>query len=266
MLIMFNLCVALLPGQTIGYVLALGCAMLTAMCMSMYFVASMTLLQLAVAGTALRGRVMGIYTICFSLIPPRGTPGRGGGGRHLAAHRGRAQRLRAPAGLVVVLIALTQPSIRRLDGGRDGTGRPGFAHVRARVVSEGGCGGNSESMTTSSRHGSPAVTRPLGRTGSRRCRRRAPPPSWSTRLPSMMSLIAKPRCQYTMMPSPSSRPPLAVPSTTSPDLAVQGFAGQLAALDHRMQLPALAALLPVVDTTTLEARRTVAGSVAMTHP
>ena len=114
MLIMFNLCVALLPGQTIGYVLALGCAMLTAMCMSMYFVASMTLLQLAVPD-ALRGRVMGIYTICFSLIPLGGL---------LAGVVAAATSPPIAAGLnacvlaaVVVLIALTQPSIRRLDGG-----------------------------------------------------------------------------------------------------------------------------------------------------
>ena len=70
----FTLCVALLPGATIGYVLALGCGMLTAVCMSMYFVASMTQLQLAVPD-ALRGRVMGIYTICFSLVPLGGLLG-----------------------------------------------------------------------------------------------------------------------------------------------------------------------------------------------
>ena len=67
-LIAFNVCVALLPGRPAGYGLALGCAMLAAMCMSMYFITSMTLMQLAVPD-ALRGRVMGIYSICFSLIP-----------------------------------------------------------------------------------------------------------------------------------------------------------------------------------------------------
>ena len=125
MLIAFNLCVALLPGQTIGYVLALGCAMLTAMCMSMYFVASMTLLQLAVPD-ALRGRVMGIYTICFSLIPLGGL---------LAGVVAAATSPPIAAGLnacvfalVVVVVAVTQPSIRRLDGG---------ATSQATVISRG---------------------------------------------------------------------------------------------------------------------------------
>ena len=113
-IVAFTLCVALLPGGSLGYVLALGCGMLTAVCMSMYFVTSMTQLQLAVPD-ALRGRVMGIYSICFSLVPLGGLLG------------GVVASVTSPpfaAGLnacvlaaVVVVVTVTQPSIRRLDGG-----------------------------------------------------------------------------------------------------------------------------------------------------
>ena len=73
-LIAFNVCVALLPGQSAGYVLALACAATAAMCISMFIVTSMTLVQLAVPD-GLRGRVMSIYSICFSLIPLGGLLG-----------------------------------------------------------------------------------------------------------------------------------------------------------------------------------------------
>ena len=73
-LIAFNVCVALLPGRVTGYVLALGCATAAAMCISMFIVTSMTLMQLAVPD-GLRGRVMGLYSICFSLIPLGGLLG-----------------------------------------------------------------------------------------------------------------------------------------------------------------------------------------------
>ena len=120
-LIAFNLCVALLPGQSAGYVLALGCAMLAAMCMSMYFVASMTLMQLAVPD-ALRGRVMGIYSICFSLIPLGGLLG---GVVAAATSAPFAAALNAGVlAAVVVVVALTQPSLRRLDGGGTALGTP----------------------------------------------------------------------------------------------------------------------------------------------
>ena len=120
-LIAFNLCVALLPGQSTGYVLALGCAMLAAMCMSMYFVASMTLMQLAVPD-ALRGRVMGIYSICFSLIPLGGLLG---GVVAAATSAPFAAALNAGVlAAVVVVVALTQPSLRRLDGGGTALGTP----------------------------------------------------------------------------------------------------------------------------------------------
>ena len=121
-LIAFNLCVALLPGQSAGYVLALGCAMLTAVCMSMYFVTSMTLMQLAVPD-ALRGRVMGIYSICFSLVPLGGLLG---GVVAAATSPPFAAALNAGVlAAVVVVVAVTQPSIRRLDGRATAPATPG---------------------------------------------------------------------------------------------------------------------------------------------
>ena len=121
-IVAFTLCVALLPGATIGYVLALGCAMLIAMCMSMYFVSSMTLLQLAVPD-ALRGRVMGIYTICFSLVPLGGLLG---GVVAAATSLPFAAALNAGVLVAVVaLVAVTEPSIRRLDGGAADRAEPG---------------------------------------------------------------------------------------------------------------------------------------------
>ena len=112
-LIAFNVCVALLPGQMTGYVLALGCATAAAMCISMFIVTSMTLMQLAVPD-GLRGRVMGLYSICFSLIPLGGLLG------------GVVAAITSPpfagalnAGVlaaVVAIVAATQPALRRLDG------------------------------------------------------------------------------------------------------------------------------------------------------
>lgn len=51
-----------------AYVLALGCALLMSLFNSLYIISSMTVLQLRVPD-ALRGRVMGIHGITFSLIP-----------------------------------------------------------------------------------------------------------------------------------------------------------------------------------------------------
>ena len=121
-IVAFTLCVALLPGSPIGYVLALGCGMLAAMCMSMYFVASMTQLQLAVPD-ALRGRVMGIYTICFSLVPLGGLLG-----GVVAAVTSPPFAAALNAGLLaafVAVMAVTQPFLRRLDGGATAAGEPG---------------------------------------------------------------------------------------------------------------------------------------------
>ena len=113
-IVAFTLCVALLPGGSIGYVLALGCGMLTAVCMSMYFVASMTQLQLAVPD-ALRGRVMGIYTICFSLVPLGGLLG--GVVASVTSPPIAAALNAGVLAAVVVVMAVTQPFLRRLDGG-----------------------------------------------------------------------------------------------------------------------------------------------------
>ena len=95
--------------------------MLTAVCMSMYFVASMTQLQLAVPD-ALRGRVMGIYTICFSLVPLGGLLG---GVVAAATSPPFAAALNAGVlAAVVAVIAVTQPFIRRLDGGATARAEP----------------------------------------------------------------------------------------------------------------------------------------------
>ena len=116
-LIAFSVCVALLPGGTTGYVLAMACGTLAAMCTSMFFVASMTLVQLMVPD-GLRGRVMGIYSICFSLIPLGGLLG---GVVADATSPPFAAGLNAGVLVaVVVLVGATQPAIRRLDGGGPG--------------------------------------------------------------------------------------------------------------------------------------------------
>ena len=121
-IVAFTLCVALLPGGSAGYVLALGCGMLTAMCMSMYFVTSMTQLQLAVPD-ALRGRVMGIYSICFSLVPLGGLVG---GVVAAATSPPFAAALNAGVlAAIVAVLAVTQPFLRRLDGGATAVAEPG---------------------------------------------------------------------------------------------------------------------------------------------
>lgn len=112
-LIAFNVCVAVLPGRVTGYVLALGCATAAAMCVSMFIVTSMTLMQLAVPD-GLRGRVMGLYSICFSLIPLGGLLG-----GVVAAMTSPPFAGALNAGVlaaVVAIVALTQPALRRLDG------------------------------------------------------------------------------------------------------------------------------------------------------
>ena len=117
-LIAFNVCVALLPGQMTGYVLALGCATVAAMCISMFIVTSMTLMQLAVPD-GLRGRVMGLYSICFSLIPLGGLLG-----GVVAAMTSPPFAGALNAGVlaaVVAIVAATQPALRRLDGSGPGS-------------------------------------------------------------------------------------------------------------------------------------------------
>ena len=116
-LIAFNVCVALLPGRMIGYVFAMGCATLAGMFMSMFVVTSMTLIQLMVPD-GLRGRVMGIYSICFSLIPLGGLLA---GVVADATSPPFAAALNAGVlAAVVVLVGATQPAVRRLDGGAPG--------------------------------------------------------------------------------------------------------------------------------------------------
>ena len=112
-LIAFNVCVALLPGSTLGFVLAMGCGTLAAMCTSMFVVSTMTLIQLAVPD-GLRGRVMGIFSVCFSFIPLGGL---------LAGVVADATTPPFAAGLnacvlvaIIIFVGVTQPAIRRLDG------------------------------------------------------------------------------------------------------------------------------------------------------
>ena len=117
LLIAFNACVALLPGQTTGYMLALACGATAAMCISMFMITSMTLMQLAVPD-GLRGRVMGIYSICFSLIPLGGLLG---GVVATITSAPFAGALNAGVLVAIVaIVAITQPGLRRLDGGRQG--------------------------------------------------------------------------------------------------------------------------------------------------
>ncbi len=113
-LVAFTACVALLPGRPEGYALALGCAVLTATFTSMYLVSSMTVMQLAVPD-GLRGRVMGLHSICFSLIPLGGLLG---GAVAEATSPPFAAALNAGVlAAIVLLTAVMQPAIRRLDGG-----------------------------------------------------------------------------------------------------------------------------------------------------
>ena len=117
----FTACVAFLSGHPAGYPLALACSVLAAMCTSMFLVSSMTVMQLAVPDR-LRGRVMGIHGICFSLIPLGGLLG---GAVATAASPPAAAALNAALlGAIVVLVAATQPSVRRLRGARAGLAGP----------------------------------------------------------------------------------------------------------------------------------------------
>ena len=129
-LIAFNICVALLPGRMTGYVLALSCAMLATMCTSMFMVTSMTVMQLAVPD-GLRGRVMGLYSICFSLIPLGGLLG-----GVVAAVTSPPFAAALNAGIllaVVVFVATTEPSLRQLDGSASGLAPPDSREPRRGV-------------------------------------------------------------------------------------------------------------------------------------
>ena len=129
-LIAFNICVALLPGRMMGYVLALSCAMLATMCTSMFMVTSMTVMQLAVPD-GLRGRVMGLYSICFSLIPLGGLLG-----GVVAAVTSPPFAAALNAGIllaVVVFVATTEPSLRQFDGSASGLAPPDSREPRRGV-------------------------------------------------------------------------------------------------------------------------------------
>ena len=116
-LIAFNTCVALLPGRTAGYALALGFAMLASMCTSMFLVSSMTVMQLSVPD-GLRGRVMGIHSICFSLIPLGGLLA---GTVASATSPPFAAALNACVlACLVAFAAVARPAIRQLDGSATG--------------------------------------------------------------------------------------------------------------------------------------------------
>ena len=117
----FNACVAFLSSHPLGYPFALACSVLAAMCTSMFLVSSMTVMQLAVPDR-LRGRVMGIHGICFSLIPLGGLLG--GAVANATSPPVAAALNAALLGLVVVLVAATQPSVRRLRGAHAGLTGP----------------------------------------------------------------------------------------------------------------------------------------------
>ena len=111
----------------IGYVFAVGCATLAAMFMSMFVVTSMTLIQLMVPD-GLRGRVMGLYSISFSLIPLGGLLA---GVVADATSPPFAAALNAGVlAAIVVLVGATQPAVRRLDGGAPGLVPPGPGEAR----------------------------------------------------------------------------------------------------------------------------------------
>ena len=121
-LLAFNAAVALLSTHPAGYVIALVCAVLAALCTSIFLVSSMTVMQLAVPDR-LRGRVMGVHGICFSLIPLGGLLG---GAVADATSPPFAAALNAGVlALIVVIAAATQPSVRRLRGTRAALDRAG---------------------------------------------------------------------------------------------------------------------------------------------
>ena len=112
-LLAFCACVALLPGRELGYALALVCAVLAATCTSMYMVSSMTVMQLSVPDR-LRGRVMGFHGLAFSLIPLGGLLG--GAVANQSSPPFAAALNASLLAAVVLLVAATQPALRRLDG------------------------------------------------------------------------------------------------------------------------------------------------------
>ena len=113
----FNACVALLAGHPTGYPAALVCSVIAAMCTSMFLVSSMTVMQLAVPDR-LRGRVMGLHGICFSLIPLGGLLG--GAVANVTSPPIAGALNAALLGLVVLFVATTQPTVLQLRGSHAG--------------------------------------------------------------------------------------------------------------------------------------------------
>lgn len=107
------LCMFALAAQSGVFVLALGAAFTISVCTSVFMISAMTVMQLEVPD-ALRGRVMGVHSITYSLMPL--------GGLLLGAIATQTSIVTAVmvgAGaflLVVVGIGTTQPSIRGIDG------------------------------------------------------------------------------------------------------------------------------------------------------
>lgn len=104
-----------------GYFLAMGLAVIVGILNSMFMISTMTALQVKVP-EVLRGRVMGIYSITFSLIPLGGFLGGA-----IAELSGDVTSLISPVriaiaagaiilGAIVLFVAVTQREIRSLSG------------------------------------------------------------------------------------------------------------------------------------------------------
>jgi predicted MFS family arabinose efflux permease len=109
----FSVLTGLLPEIPAAFYIAMGLVMLVALFSSVFLISSMTVLQLNVPNE-LRGRVMGIHGITFSLIALGGLFGGA-----VAALFGLAAAVAAGAAtilLAVIWVTLTQAGIRQLAG------------------------------------------------------------------------------------------------------------------------------------------------------
>ena len=98
---------------TTSFYLALVVLFIGGLANTIYFVVAMTVLQLRVP-EKMRGRVMGVYTITFSLIPLGGLMG----GAIASVYDERVAVAIGAAILasIFVIAGITQPTIRLLDG------------------------------------------------------------------------------------------------------------------------------------------------------
>lgn len=113
----FSLVVVLADTIPGAFFLALFCVMLMAVFSSVFLIASMTVLQLRVPDE-LRGRVMGVHGITFSLIALGGLFS-----GVVASAFTPAIAVTAGASIIVIvtgLVVLTQPEVRNLDGRSSG--------------------------------------------------------------------------------------------------------------------------------------------------